>query len=305
MRLRELRVLASEGAQPLLRLVEALRAEKRDRQVEARRHVIGRVPERAAQAALRLLDLVAIEVNAAEAVPGGDVLRHLLQDLPVARGRRIQLFEVVMHRAELVAHAGQPGLALERLAEGAQGPLQVALRPEHAPQALPAARGLRRTFDRAPERVARALEVAALMQEQAEVLQREGMVPVPREKAPVSLPGRLPGAPPGATRELRGAAARPSRAGAGAATESRSPVSLPGLVERPEGTPAGRGRGFVARAGHIPGGRVSRRRAHRTRRHWQRPSRRRPRPSIQGYPKVPVDGSPSARPWPTAPKKGR
>ena len=109
MRFREPRVLAHECAQHVLRFVEPLAAMKGDREVETRRHMIGHVLQGATETGQGLLDLATIQVDTPQAVPGGNVLRDVLHDLPVALCRRIQIFEIVMDVAELVARLHEPG----------------------------------------------------------------------------------------------------------------------------------------------------------------------------------------------------
>ena len=116
---------------------------------------------------------------------------HLRHHPTVARLRLARLFEVMVRSAELVACFGEAGLAFERLAKRAHRPRQVALRLEHAPEALAACRGIGRVRDRAPERGARTLEIAALVKKQAEVLPCEGVVAMPGEETAIGPLGAL------------------------------------------------------------------------------------------------------------------
>ena len=226
MRLRELRMLSDERVQQFPGIVELTRAMQRDREVEARRHMGGVERQRAAQAGLRLLELSPVEMRASEAVPGGNVLRDLRHHPPVAIRRLVQLFEIVVDGAELVAGVRPPRLAFERLAERRRRRLQIPLCPEHAPEALPAARLGGRLFDRPPERGARAREITALVKQQTEVLQREGVVPVAREIAAIGPLRKVQAPAPMQLDGLGEESLRGSRTAPGSATTTGTPCAL-------------------------------------------------------------------------------
>ena len=191
LRLGKLRMLADQGPQHRPGFVRAPPLLEHHGQIEARRHVTGPERQGPAEGALRLLPVAAIEARAAEAVPGRDVARLPREHLPVTGRRGLGVFEVLMHGPELVARIGETGLDPERFEKAARAPGRSprALSTRPRLSRIPGAAGAE--GHGALERFARAREVAPLVEEQAEVLEGEGVAPPPREKAAVGPFGGL------------------------------------------------------------------------------------------------------------------
>ena len=270
MRLRELRMLPDERVQQFPGIVELTRAMQRDREVEARRHMGGVELPRATQAGLRLPELSPVEMGASETVPGGNVLRGFLHHPPITVRRRIELLEIVVDGAELVAGFRPSRLPLERLAKRRRRPLQIPLRPEHPSEALPAARLGGRLFDCPPERGARAREITALVKKQAKILQCKGIVPVAREVAAIGPLRKVQAPAPMQLDGLDEESLRGSRTVPGSASTTGTPHALLHVPSFGDGL---RNHRLIRFRGACPVRPGFEARMHGERRHWPLPNR--------------------------------
>ena len=144
-----------------------------------------------AQAPLGFLQVVEIEIRASEAVPGRCIARRLRQHLFVTLRRCLELFLVVIRRAELVASIGMFGGKLERRTKRRYRLITVPLDFEHPTEALATAGVSRVGFHRTSKRRAGRLEPTQLVQHQTEILQRKGVARILTQKAPIGLLGPI------------------------------------------------------------------------------------------------------------------